>query len=148
MNENPENSVYDAVIAEATKPTYEELEEKVAYHTAETNRLQNLVEYYQNRLNEVNKLQRSRESDLETYLDENWEDLGDHAEPIADIFKIVTTKEVTVTLTVDFEVTLSVPRGEVDNVTEYDFDFEVNYSGEGDLDDSSTSITRFDTNEN
>jgi hypothetical protein len=49
--------------------------------------------------------------ELDTYLNENWEDLDDHAEPIAEIFALETEKETEISFTISASVTIKHPRG-------------------------------------
>lgn len=46
------------------------------------------------------------------YLLENYEDMGDHAQEIADLLEVEMTKEVTVTLTVEYTVELALKPNE------------------------------------
>ena len=46
---------------------------------------------------------------LKEYLVDNYEDLGEHAEPIAEIFSIDLTKEVEVSVRVSYSLTVTVP---------------------------------------
>ena len=51
------------------------------------------------------------------YLLENYEELGEHAQEIADLLDLELTKEVSVTVTVEFEVQLSVkPDEDLDDI--------------------------------
>ena len=46
---------------------------------------------------------------LREYIVDNFDDLGEHAEPIAEIFSIELTKEVEVSVRVSYSLTLTVP---------------------------------------
>jgi len=51
------------------------------------------------------------------YLLENYEELGEHAQEIADLLDLELTKEVSVTVTVEFEVQLSLkPEEDLDDI--------------------------------
>jgi hypothetical protein len=126
-------------VVEAPKPSYEFLETEVARLTAQTEYLSNRNRDYANEFN------RKRNA-LEEYLDENWDDLGMHANEIAEIFGIALTKEVDVTVTVEYEITLTIPRScSTDDLNEYEFDFDnISYNGEGDMDNSIFNVTQFE----
>jgi hypothetical protein len=54
---------------------------------------------------------------VQEYLVENYEELGEHAQEIADLLDLELTKEVSVTVTVEFEVQLSVkPDEDLDDI--------------------------------
>jgi hypothetical protein len=136
-------SVYDALIAEAVevKPTYEALELLLTQHADEITRLTNLNGYYNRVITEERQRRNNEVDELEKYLDEHWDDLSDHAEEIAKIFPISMTKEVSLTIEVEFEVTVTVPRGyNVDDISEDDFDFEVSAYGDVDIESSSANV--------
>lgn len=46
---------------------------------------------------------------LREYIADNFDDLGEHAEPIAEIFNIELTKEVEVSVRVSYSLTVTVP---------------------------------------
>ena len=48
---------------------------------------------------------------MREYIVENFDDLGEHAEPIAEIFSIDLTKEVEVSVRVTYSLTVTVPLG-------------------------------------
>ena len=137
-------SVYDALIAEAVevKPTYEALELLLTQHADEITRLTNLNEYYNRVITEERQTRKRQITRLETYLDDNWEDLEMVADELCDIFGIESTKEISLTIEVEFEVTVTVPRGyNADEISESDFDFEVTTpKGDVDLYDSSYNV--------
>ena len=127
-NQNPE-SVYDALIAEAVSvdapPSYDELLANSKAFSDEVARLTNLNNYYQQLLLEERKSFRSKVADLETYLDENWDDLDSHAEEIGNIFGIEAEKTIDITVTIDYSITVTVPRNKVEEINEDNFDFDV-----------------------
>jgi predicted RNA-binding Zn ribbon-like protein len=145
------NEVYDALIAEAkidtdgNAPSYEELASQLEFAKTEQARLTTLNEYYNNLLIGERNKARQRASDLEEYLDENWEELGDHAATIAGIFGIEVTKTVSLEITVAFTVEVIVPRGQEDDISESDFDFEVTQGSYSDveIESSDYSIVTF-----
>jgi hypothetical protein len=54
---------------------------------------------------------------VQEYILENYEDMGLHAQEIADLLEIELTKEVSVTVTVEFEVQLSLkPDEDLDDI--------------------------------
>lgn len=54
---------------------------------------------------------------VRNYLLENYEELGEHAQEIADLLDLELTKDVSVTVTVEFEVQLSVkPDEDMDDI--------------------------------
>ena len=65
---------------------------------------------------------------LREYLVENFDDLGEHAEPIAEIFSIDLTKEVEVSVRVTYSLTVTVPlnwtEDEISNSLRYPEGFE------------------------
>jgi len=62
---------------------------------------------WQNRYNAVMELV----NELDTYLNENWDDLDDHAEPIAEIFSLPTETETKLDFTISASVTIKHQRG-------------------------------------
>lgn len=140
-------SVYDALTAEVSKPSYEELSGQLNAALDEQARILGLNQYYNQLLISRGNEQRTKEAQLETYLDENWDDLGDHAEAIAEIFGLSMDKTVTVKMTVEVEVKVTVPRNAVEDIAQYEFDFTADYSGEGDLEDSGFDIVSFEVEE-
>ena len=69
---------------------------------------------------------RSNINVVQEYIIENYEDMGTHAQEIADLLEIELTKDVTVTVTVEFEVSLSVkPDEDIDDIiTSLDYSME------------------------
>jgi|LakMenEpi03Aug12_release.lakeMendotaPanAssembly.Ray.scaffolds.fasta_scaffold856651_2 hypothetical protein len=63
---------------------------------------------------------------VQEYLLENYHELGEHAQEIADLLDIELVKDVTVTVTVEFEVSLSVkPDEDLDDIiTNLDYSME------------------------
>ena len=131
-NQSPE-SVYDALIAEApqqvevapTPSAWATLQSEAIALKSEVDRLTNLQEYYQKLISEERRTRATNVSDLETYLDENWNDLGDHAEAIGDIFGIEAEKSIEISITVDYTVTVTVPRNKVEEISGDNFEFDV-----------------------
>lgn len=67
---------------------------------------------------------------VKEYLLEAYDDLGEHAQEVADWLDIELTKDVSVTVTVEFEVQLSVKPGEdLDNIL-MDLEYSVENSDE------------------
>jgi hypothetical protein len=124
-------------VVEASKPSYEFLETEVARLTAHAEYLSNRNRDYASEFN------RKRDA-LEAYLDENWDDLGDHAEEIAGFFGIEVNKTVTVSMIVSFDVEVSVPRKAVNDLSEYDFDFDVSLNVDGDVEGTDSYVTTFE----
>lgn len=52
---------------------------------------------------------RAMVAQLREYIVDNFDDLGEHAEPIAEIFNIELTKEVEVSVRVSYSLTVTVP---------------------------------------
>jgi len=100
--------------------------------------------YFQIATNQTRNVENLRE-----YLVENYEDLGNHADSIAEIFDISLTKSATVTLTVSITAELSnLPMNFTeDSVSDWDFDISMSYSGEGDLDSEDITIENLDVTE-
>lgn len=74
--------------------------------------LQNKYDYvYSQSSSDKNKFY-TKENQLRTYLIENYEDLADHAEYIAEIFDIQLSRDVTYSVQMTATVTVSVPLGE------------------------------------
>lgn len=73
---------------------------------------------------------------LKEYLVDNYEDLGEHAEPIAEIFSIDLTKEVEVTVRVSYSLTVTVPM----NWTEDDISNNLRYPEGFESDDNDMCI--------
>jgi hypothetical protein len=75
-----------------------------------------------------------RVSELEEYLDENWDDIDDEVrEKLCQIFRIEETVEKEVTISMSGSVTVTAPRGyNWDNIDD-DIDFDVTVSVSGDL---------------
>jgi len=67
---------------------------------------------------QINKALTQRQ-DLTTYLTENYDDMGDHAVDIAEIFDISLTKEATFNVVMNVRVTVEVPLGDVDTVEDF-----------------------------
>lgn len=86
---------------------------------------------------------------LRTYLIDNYDDLGEHADSIAEIFSIELTKSATVELTVKIVAELTnLPIGFTeDSISDWDFDVSMSYSGEGDLDSEDITIESLDVTE-
>jgi hypothetical protein len=73
---------------------------------------------------------------LREYLVENFDDLGEHAEPIAEIFSIDLTKEVEVSVRVTYSLTVTVPM----NWTEDDISNNLRYPEGFESDDNDMCI--------
>ena len=73
---------------------------------------------------------------LREYLVDNFDDLGEHAEPIAEIFNIDLTKEVEVTVRVSYSLTVTVPM----NWTEDDISNNLRYPEGFESDDNDMCI--------
>ena len=73
---------------------------------------------------------------LKEYLVDNYEDLGEHAEPIAEIFSIDLTKEVEVSVRVSYSLTVTVPL----NWTEDDISNNLRYPEGFESDDNDMCI--------
>jgi hypothetical protein len=149
-NDNAElsDSVMSAIQAEdaevvAPKPTYEELELKLA--TAERNRDYNLntATRHFDKLSKVT----NQVAELETYLRENWESLDAHAEEIADLFdlEMTSTKTFTFTVDVEIEVTAVSPAYDWSNFDGSEIDLDVSasvsYHSRTELDDATVEST-------
>ena len=65
---------------------------------------------------------------MREYIVDNFDDLGEHAEPIAEIFSIELTKEVEVSVRVSYSLTVTVPlnwtEDEISNNLRYPEGFE------------------------
>lgn len=85
------------------------------------------------RRSEVSTLE-GRVSELEEYLDENWDDIDDEVRgKLCQIFRIEETVEREVTISMSGSVTVTAPRGyNWDNIDD-DIDFDVTVSVSGDL---------------
>lgn len=71
--------------------------------------------------NYLERLQQSRANvaSLEEYIKDNYEDLGEHAQPIAEIFNIELTKTLEVQVKVSYSVTVTVPLNwDEDNISD------------------------------
>lgn len=131
--ENKPESVYDALIAEAPKAEIEVSPTPSAWATlhsenvalqAEVTRLTNLSSFNYGQLADLQSMVRT----LEEYLDSNWDSLEMHAEEIADIFNIEVEKTVEVSITVDYTVTVTVPRNKIDEIDEDSFNYDISDS--------------------
>lgn len=71
---------------------------------------------------------RAMVAQLREYIVDNFDDLGEHAEPIAEIFSIELTKEVEVSVRVSYSLTVTVPlnwtEDEISNNLRYPEGFE------------------------
>ena len=78
---------------------------------------------------------------VETYLVENYEELGDHADEIAKFLGLSLERSVDIRVTVDFDVTLTVPAGtSVDEAVD-SLSFEVSsWTGSVEVDSSNYSV--------
>lgn len=67
---------------------------------------------------QLNKAFTCREELIE-YLTENYEDMGDHASNIAEIFGITLTRQATFNVVMNAQVTINVPLSDVDTVEDF-----------------------------
>jgi hypothetical protein len=75
-----------------------------------------ILRYDKRRQKELTELKGKLDT-VRDYLLENYEELGEHAQEIADLLDIELTKEVSVTVTVEFEVQLSLkPDEDLDDI--------------------------------
>ena len=81
---------------------------------------------------------------LKDYLVENYDELGDHATEIANIFGIDLSKEIEVEFSVTIKATISVPMStDVSDLSVYDFDVEIS-SSEYEINDYDADIDSID----
>jgi predicted nuclease with TOPRIM domain len=106
-----------------TQEPQEQVVKSVEELTAEVEKLTKELEFAKSENERVtrwwNDLERKKD-ELEEYLDENWDDLGDHAEKIAEIFEISTEVEKEVSVQISGSMTIKAPRS-------YDWD-DLQYS--------------------
>jgi len=67
---------------------------------------------------QLNKALTCREELIE-YLTENYDDMGDHASNIAEIFGITLTRQATFNVVMNAQVTINVPLSDVDTVEDF-----------------------------
>lgn len=78
---------------------------------------------------------------VEKYLKENYDELEEHADEIAKLLGFELSNEVEIELEVTAYATITLPMGtSVDDLSEYEFDLELSYSGTRDVEIESTSI--------
>ena len=129
MWENQENNENPAE-AEVIKPTYEQLEEGYKTLELQAKMLTEGRDGWRNRYTEA----LGRVEELNTYLTDNWEELGDHAEAIADIFGLETTITKTVKWSVEIEMQITASRNfDFDSLDEGDFYIDVSNRGGNDI---------------
>lgn len=95
-------------------------------------------------VNRIDEFEKAQEKARE-YLVDNHEDLGEHAEKIARILGVELTREVTVYVTVEFELSLSLePSQSVDDVvSDITFDAELWYGNEATLNSAEVTDTNW-----
>ena len=77
-------------------------------------------------LQETNNRNSRAQDKLKDYLVENYDELGEHATEIANIFSIDLSKEVEVEFNVTIKATVSIPVNEdVSDLSVYDFDITI-----------------------
>lgn len=117
---------------------------QMEYNADEVTGLHNRISELETQLNnkeqalelqlKYNREKQAKIDRLDEWLSENWDNLDDTAHELAEMFDLSLTQTRTLTLTISAEVTLELPRGyDIDNISTYDFDLELNYSGDGEL---------------
>jgi uncharacterized membrane protein (UPF0182 family) len=129
--------------AREARPTYEELEQKLALVTQSLNTKTEALEQQLT----YNQRNATRRDNLSAWIVENFEELGDLATELCEMFDLPTTVSHEMTLTISATVTLELPLGyDLDNLSEYDFETSLEYTGDGEMSWSDISVDALESN--